>query len=76
MRTVLNGAERQNYPVSDMVFAPAALVSLLSRDMTLVPGDVICCGTSLGVGVMREPSNTVEVTIEGIGTLRTTYRNT
>ena len=76
MRTVLNGAERQNYPVSDKVFAPAALVSLLSRDMTLVPGDVICCGTSLGVGVMREPSNTVEVTIEGIGTLRTTYRNT
>lgn len=75
IRTVLNGAERQNYPVSDMVFPPAVLVSLLSRDMTLVPGDVICCGTSLGVGVMREPSNTVEVTIAGVGTLRTTYRN-
>ncbi len=43
--------------------------------MTLVPGDIICCGTSLGVGVMREPSNTVEVTITGVGTLRTTYRN-
>ncbi len=75
IRTVLNGVERQNYPVSDMVFPPATLVSLLSRDMTLVPGDVICCGTSLGVGVMREPSNTVEVTIAGVGTLRTTYRN-
>ncbi len=75
IQTVLNGAERQNYPVSDMVFPPAALVSLLSRDMTLVPGDVICCGTSLGVGVMREPSNTVEVTIAGVGTLRITYRN-
>ena len=75
VRTVLNGAERQNYPVSDMVFPPATLVSLLSRDMTLVPGDVICCGTSLGVGAMREPSNTVEVTIEGVGTLRTVYLN-
>lgn len=75
VRTVLNGAERQNYPVSDMVFPPATLVSMLSRDMTLVPGDIISCGTSLGVGAMREPSNTVEVTIEGIGTLRTTYRN-
>jgi len=75
VRTVLNGAERQNYPVADMVFPPATLVSLLSRDMTLVPGDVICCGTSLGVGAMREPSNTVEVTIEGIGTLRTVYQN-
>lgn len=75
VRTVLNGVERQNYPVADMVFPPVTLVSLLSRDMTLMPGDVICCGTSLGVGAMREASNTVEVTIEGIGTLRTLYRN-
>ncbi len=75
VRTVLNGAERQNYPISDMVFPPATLVSLLSRDMTLAPGDVICCGTSLGVGVMRDRENTVEVTIDGIGTLRTRYVN-
>ncbi len=75
VRTVLNGTERQNYPVADMVFPPAALVSSLSRSMTLVPGDVICCGTSLGVGVMREPGNTVEITIDGIGTLRNHYKN-
>ena len=75
VRTVLNGAERQNYPVSDMVFPVPALVALLSRDVTLLPGDVICCGTSLGVGVMREPRNTVDVTIEGIGTLSTVYEN-
>ena len=75
IRTVLNGSERQNYPVSDMVFPPATLVSLLSHDMTLTPGDIISCGTSLGVGAMREPSNTVEVTIDGVGTLRTVYRN-
>ncbi len=75
VRTVLNGQERQHYPIADMVFPAAALVSALSRDMTLVPGDVICCGTSLGVGAMRERSNVVEVTIGGIGTLRTFYDN-
>ena len=75
VRTVLNGAERQNYPISDMVFPAATLVSLLSRDMTLMPGDIISCGTSLGVGAMREPSNTVEVSIDGIGTLRNQYED-
>ena len=73
VRTVLNGAERQNYPIADMVFPVATLVSLLSRDMTLLPGDVICCGTSLGVGAMREASNTVEVIIDGIGALRNQF---
>jgi 2-keto-4-pentenoate hydratase/2-oxohepta-3-ene-1,7-dioic acid hydratase in catechol pathway len=75
VRTILNGTERQNFPVSDMVFTPADLVSLLSRDMTLMPGDVICCGTSLGVGSMKESSNTVEVIIDGIGALRTRYED-
>ena len=69
VRTLLNGEERQNYQVRDMIFRPARLVSLLSRDMTLLPGDVIACGTSLGVGSMKQPRNTVEVTIDGIGTL-------
>ena len=75
VRTVLNGDERQNYPLSDMIFPPRQLVSLLSRDMTLEPGDVICCGTSLGVGSMKEKTNTVEVTIEGIGTLSNVFEN-
>ena len=68
VRTVLNGQERQNYPVADMIFPPAQLVSLISRDMTLEPGDVICCGTSVGVGSMK-PGSTVEISIDGIGTL-------
>lgn len=68
VRTVLNGQERQNYPVSDMIFPPAKLVALISQDMTLDAGDVICCGTSVGVGSMK-PGSTIEVTIEGIGTL-------
>jgi len=73
VRTVLNGEERQNYPVGDMILPPERLVSLISRDMTLVPGDVIACGTSLGVGSMKKPTNTVAVVIEGIGTLRNVF---
>ncbi|MFG1293100.1 fumarylacetoacetate hydrolase family protein [Xanthobacter versatilis] len=73
VRTILNGAERQNYPLADMIFAPARLVSLLSQDMTLNPGDLIACGTSIGVGVMKEPSNDIAIEIEGIGTLRNTF---
>jgi ketopantoate reductase/2-keto-4-pentenoate hydratase/2-oxohepta-3-ene-1,7-dioic acid hydratase in catechol pathway len=69
IRTILNGQERQNYPVSDMVFPPYKLVSMLSRDMTLMPGDVIACGTSLGAGVMREASNIIEIAIDGVGKL-------
>jgi 2-keto-4-pentenoate hydratase/2-oxohepta-3-ene-1,7-dioic acid hydratase in catechol pathway len=68
VRTTLDGQERQNYPVADMVFPPARLVSLISQDVTLDPGDVIACGTSLGVGSMK-PGSTVAVTIDGIGTL-------
>lgn len=75
IRTVLNGQERQNYPVSDMFFPPHKLVSLVSRDMTLMPGDVIACGTSLGVGTMKDPKNTIEVTIDGIGTLSNVFEN-
>ena len=66
--TRLDGNERQNYPLSDMIFSPPELVSRISQDMTLLPGDVISCGTSLGVGSMREGS-VVEVQIEGIGSL-------
>jgi 2-dehydropantoate 2-reductase len=73
VRTVLDGKERQNYPVGDMIFPPHRLVSLLSRDMTLLPGDVIACGTSIGVGAMRGASNAIEVSIEGVGTLRNDF---
>jgi len=66
--TTLDGVERQNYPLDDMVFSPAQQVSLISQDMTLEPGDVIACGTSLGVGSIPDGA-VVEVTIDGIGTL-------
>jgi 2-keto-4-pentenoate hydratase/2-oxohepta-3-ene-1,7-dioic acid hydratase in catechol pathway len=68
VRTVLDGSERQNYPVADMIFPPAKLIALVSRDVTLEPGDVIACGTSVGVGSMK-PGATVEISIEGVGAL-------
>ncbi len=76
VRTILNGAERQNYPVNDMFFPPVKLVSLLSKDTTLMPGDVIACGTSVGVGVMGEAENRVEIAIEGIGALSNPFAQT
>lgn len=72
VRVSLNGRERQNYPTSDMMLPPARIVALISREMTLHPGDLIACGTSVGVLPMR-PGTVVEVTIDGIGTLRNTY---
>jgi 2-keto-4-pentenoate hydratase/2-oxohepta-3-ene-1,7-dioic acid hydratase in catechol pathway len=68
VKTVLNGQERQNYPVSDIVFPPFKLVSLISRDMTLEAGDIIACGTSVGVGSMK-PGSSVSIVIDGIGAL-------
>jgi 2-keto-4-pentenoate hydratase/2-oxohepta-3-ene-1,7-dioic acid hydratase in catechol pathway len=72
LRTLVGGRERQNYALSDMFFSPAELVSRISHDMTLEPGDVIFCGTSLGVLPMKAGS-TVEVVIDGIGTLANVY---
>jgi 2-keto-4-pentenoate hydratase/2-oxohepta-3-ene-1,7-dioic acid hydratase in catechol pathway len=72
LRTTVGGRERQNYALADMFFTPAELVSRLSHDMTLEPGDVILCGTSLGVLPMK-PGTAVEVTIDGIGTLANVY---
>ncbi len=68
VKTTLNGQERQNYPVSDMRFGVAQLVSKISHDMTLLPGDIILCGTSIGVGSMK-PGSDVQVEIAGIGIL-------
>jgi 2-keto-4-pentenoate hydratase/2-oxohepta-3-ene-1,7-dioic acid hydratase in catechol pathway len=74
VRTILNGEERQSYPISDMIFSAQELVSKISHDMTLLPGDLICCGTSLGVGSMKDPINKVTVAIEGIGELTNEFR--
>jgi hypothetical protein len=50
------------------------LAPAVPSDMTLLPGDLIACGTSVGVGVMKEPVNTVTVAIDGIGELTNEFR--
>jgi len=74
VRTVYKDQERQNYSIRDLFMPPSRIVSAISRDLTLHPGDVICCGTSVGVGSMK-PGTTVEITIEGVGTLRNRYES-
>jgi 2-keto-4-pentenoate hydratase/2-oxohepta-3-ene-1,7-dioic acid hydratase in catechol pathway len=71
--TRVDGVERQNYPLRDMIFSPAELVSHLSHDMSLLAGDVIACGTSIGVGSIKDGSN-VEIAIDGIGVLANRLR--
>jgi 2-keto-4-pentenoate hydratase/2-oxohepta-3-ene-1,7-dioic acid hydratase in catechol pathway len=68
VRTLVGGKVRQDYPVSDMVFSPRELVSLISQGMTLMPGDIISCGTSTGAMPMR-PGVMIDVEIDGIGLL-------
>jgi 2-keto-4-pentenoate hydratase/2-oxohepta-3-ene-1,7-dioic acid hydratase in catechol pathway len=72
IRAELNGRERQNYAVADLFMQPAEIVSKLSRSMTLEPGDLIACGTGPGALPMK-PGATIDVIIDGIGTLSNTY---
>ena len=74
VRTLVNGRERQNYPCSDMIFSPVQIVASLSREMTLHPGDVIACGTSLGVLPIKQ-GTVVEIAIDGIGVLSNAFES-
>jgi 2-keto-4-pentenoate hydratase/2-oxohepta-3-ene-1,7-dioic acid hydratase in catechol pathway len=73
VKTILNGDIRQDYPISDMRFSVQQLVSLISADMTLYPGDIILCGTSVGVGSMK-PNSVIEIEIAGIGKLTNDFK--
>jgi len=76
----VNGEVRQHSNTSDFIFPVAKLVADLSNHLTLLPGDIIFTGTPSGVmlGYPEDQKNwlkrgdTVEVTIEGIGTLTNT----
>lgn len=70
--TRVDGVEKQRYPIADMIMPPEQIVSKLSENMTLMPGDVICCGTSQGLGPMPRGCR-VEVEIKGIGVLSNKY---
>ena len=51
----LNGETMQDATTADLIFSIPALVSHLSRLMTLEPGDIVSTGTPEGVGSVRDP---------------------
>lgn len=68
IQSFVNGEIRQDARTSDMLFNVYELVSFVSNVMTLVPGDVVLTGTPAGIGPIV-PGDTVEIRIEGIGSL-------
>ena len=74
VRAELNRRERQNYPVNDLFVQPVELVSRLSYFISLEPGDIVSCGTGPGALPMK-PGSTIDVFIDGIGTLTNVYED-
>jgi 2-keto-4-pentenoate hydratase/2-oxohepta-3-ene-1,7-dioic acid hydratase in catechol pathway len=62
----------------DMIFDIPFILEYISRDITLLPGDIISTGTPAGVGIFRDPpivlkpGNVVECRIEKIGAIQNT----
>ena len=65
----VSGELRQMASTRDMIFHIDQLIAFISSIMTLDPGDVIMTGTPAGISPLH-PGDVVEVTIDGIGTLR------
>jgi 2-keto-4-pentenoate hydratase/2-oxohepta-3-ene-1,7-dioic acid hydratase in catechol pathway len=65
----VNGEMRQMASTRDMVFSVRQLIAFASSVMTLEPGDLLFTGSPAGVGPLL-PGDTVEVNIEGLGSLR------
>jgi 2-keto-4-pentenoate hydratase/2-oxohepta-3-ene-1,7-dioic acid hydratase in catechol pathway len=68
IRCRLNGHIVQESCTDAMIFSVAELISFISHNFTLEPGDIIATGTPSGVGRLAA-GDLVEVEIEGIGTL-------
>ena len=69
LQTRVNGEVLQSQRTKDLVFDVPAIVSYISRFVTLEPGDVIYTGTPGSTKAMK-PGDVVEIEIEGIGVLR------
>lgn len=68
IKTLVNGELRQHGRTSQFIFSIPRVIAFISRAMTLEEGDVISTGTPSGVGPLK-PGDTVEVWVEGIGSL-------
>ena len=69
LTTRLNDRPVQDSAGDELIFSVPELLSFISYVMTLEPGDVISTGTPAGVGNLQ-PGDVVEITVDGIGSLR------
>lgn len=69
LTTRLNGTIVQRGNTAEFITAVPQLLEFITASMTLEPGDVVATGTPAGIGPMI-PGDQVEVSIEGIGTLK------
>jgi 2-keto-4-pentenoate hydratase/2-oxohepta-3-ene-1,7-dioic acid hydratase in catechol pathway len=67
----VNSELRQMASTKEMVFTVHQVIAFASSVMTLEPGDLLFTGTPAGVGPL-DLGDEIEITIEGIGTLRNT----
>ena len=78
LRTRINGEQFQEGTTANLIFGPAELIAWLSRTITLLPGDIIATGTPAGVGGAQgrflRDGDTVEVELEGVGTVTNPVR--
>ena len=68
-----NGQLRQSSNTSQLIFKPAEIVSFVSTNLTLLPGDVILTGTPSGVGPIQS-GDKLEVRIQGLAPLMNTVK--
>ena len=66
IQSKLNDKVVQDYNTSDMFFNVYEIVSFLSKDMSLYPGDIVACGTNAGLGPMKH-DDVIQVSLNGIG---------
>lgn len=69
IEALVNGVVKQSSNTDMLIFGIPTIVSFISQAMTLMPGDIIATGTPSGVSPLKH-GDTVEVSIEDIGTLR------
>ncbi len=71
----VNGELRQDYSTSDMEYSIVEVLAFITSYMTLVPGDVLMCGTNhQGLGALQD-GDQVDMTVERVGTLAVSVRD-
>jgi 2-keto-4-pentenoate hydratase/2-oxohepta-3-ene-1,7-dioic acid hydratase in catechol pathway len=81
LTTRVNGELRQQDRTGRMIFGFTKIINYVSTFTALAPGDVLICGTPTGAGARFDPpkwlrpGDIVEISAEGLGTLRNGVRD-